>query len=61
MKSQMKGADRSGAQFAVIVGTDELAAGSVVLRPLRTEKTEGSGQSLVPRTDLIDHLKKALP
>ena len=26
MKAQMKAADRSGAQFAIIIGTDELAA-----------------------------------
>ena len=35
MKVQMKAADRSGAAFAVIVGSDELAAGTVVVRPLR--------------------------
>lgn len=56
MKSQMKVADRSGAAYAVIVGTDELADGTVVLRPLRTE----SGQQAIPRIELLDHLKKAL-
>ena len=35
MKSQMKAADRSGAAVAVIIGDDELAAGAVVVRPLR--------------------------
>ena len=35
MKSQMKAADRSGAHVAVIVGSDELAAGTAVVRPLR--------------------------
>ncbi len=57
MKSQMKAADRSGAAYAVIVGTDELAAGEVALRPLRSDR----GQSAVPRTDLLQHLQKALP
>ena len=36
MKSQMKSADRSGASLAVIVGSDEVADGSVTLKPLRT-------------------------
>ena len=35
LKSQMKAADRSGARVALIVGPDELAAGTVSLRPLR--------------------------
>jgi histidyl-tRNA synthetase len=65
MKSQMKAADRSGATFAVIVGSNELAEGTVVLRPLRAERTStgqmGDGQSTVARIELIDHLKKALP
>jgi histidyl-tRNA synthetase len=56
MKSQMKQADRSGAAVAVIVGSDELASGTVVLRPLR----ESSGQRAVARGDLLDHLTKAL-
>ncbi|MBI4884066.1 MAG: histidine--tRNA ligase [Actinobacteria bacterium] len=59
MKSQMKAADRSGAQFAVIVGSDELAAGSVVVRPLRAERTEDS-QTTIPRLDLISYMQKAL-
>ena len=64
MKSQMKAADRSQATFAVIVGTDELAAGTVVVRPLRAERPAegaGSGQFSVPRHDLIAQLQKALP
>jgi histidyl-tRNA synthetase len=57
MKSQMKGADRSGATFAVIIGSNELEAGTIVVRPLRAEE---ASQASIPRTDLIDHLKKAL-
>jgi histidyl-tRNA synthetase len=57
MKSQMKAADRSGAAYAVIVGSNELEAGTVVVRPLRAAE---SSQAPIPRTDLIDHLKKAL-
>jgi histidyl-tRNA synthetase len=65
MKSQMKSADRSRALLAVIVGTDELAAGTLVVRPLRAERTDtdappAAGQYSIARHDLIDHLKKAL-
>ena len=37
MKAQMKLANRSGASHAVIIGDDELAAGTVVVKPLRTD------------------------
>ena len=73
MKSQMKGADRSGASFAVIVGSNELDAGTVVVRPLRAERshnadgtlritddTRDSTQVTIPRTDLLQYLQKAL-
>jgi histidyl-tRNA synthetase len=36
LKSQMKKADASGAEFAVIVGTEELAAAAVTVKALRT-------------------------
>jgi histidyl-tRNA synthetase len=35
MKAQMKRADRTGARYAIILGPDEIAAGKVVLKPLR--------------------------
>jgi histidyl-tRNA synthetase len=57
MKSQMKAADRSGAALALIVGSDELAAGTVVVRPLRGEARD---QTPVHRSELIDTVKKAL-
>jgi histidyl-tRNA synthetase len=62
MKSQMKAADRSGAAFAVIVGSNELEAGTVVVRPLRAELSDdtASGQAVVTRTDLLDHLTKVM-
>ena len=62
MKSQMKVADRSGAAFAVIVGSNEVEAGTVVVRPLRAEPAgpdTASGQAVVPRSDLILHIRKA--
>ena len=64
MKSQMKAADRSGARYAVIIGTDEVDAVAVVVRPLRGGSTVGAdradAQTTVPRTDLITHLQEAL-
>lgn len=41
MKAQMKAADRSGARFAIIIGTDELEGKEVTLRDLR-----GDGQQI---------------
>ncbi|MFN0092928.1 MAG: histidine--tRNA ligase [Acidimicrobiales bacterium] len=66
MKAQMKAADRSGARLAVIVGGDELAAGTVTLRTLRTLPTSHDGaaaaerQRSVPRAELVSHLKETL-
>lgn len=56
MKSQMKTADRSGAAYAVIVGTDELAAGTVTVKPLRG----GGDQTVVERPTLTPYLLKVL-
>ncbi len=55
MKSQMKAADRSGARWAVIVGEDELAAGTVLLRPLR----EAGDQMSIPRNELTPFIQRA--
>ncbi|HCW90152.1 MAG TPA: histidine--tRNA ligase, partial [Marinobacter sp.] len=35
-KSQMKKADRSGAEYALILGENEVASGTVSLKPLRS-------------------------
>ena len=59
MKSQMKSADRSGAKFGVIIGSDELDAAAVVVRPMRADDRSGT-QTIIPRTDLIAYLQKAL-
>ena len=65
MKSQMKGADRSGAAYAVIIGTNELEAGTVVVRALRAQHSAAddtaAGQVIIPRGDVVPHLRKALP
>jgi histidyl-tRNA synthetase len=39
-KSQMKRADASGAQYALIIGEDELKAREVSMKPLRSEQTQ---------------------
>ena len=64
MKSQMKVADRSGAIVAVIVGSDEIAAGVVTVRPMRGHDVPAHGESpsertqqSVSRPDLITHLR----
>jgi histidyl-tRNA synthetase len=44
VKAQMKGADRSGALAALIIGPEESTAGTVTLRPLRG----GGDQRAVP-------------
>jgi histidyl-tRNA synthetase len=52
MKAQMKLANRSGARFAVIIGDDELVAGTVVVKPMR-----GEGEQIaVARAELSNHL-----
>ena len=57
MKSQMKAADRSGADVAVIVGPDEVAAGVVTLRALRDDRP----QQTVARAGLIETMRTWLP
>jgi histidyl-tRNA synthetase len=56
MKSQMKAADRSGAQLAVIVGPQEQEDGTATVRDLRGER----GQEVVRRGDLVAHVRKIL-
>ncbi len=47
MKSQFKKADASGARFALIFGSDELAQGMVSLKPLRAPETIGAPSTVV--------------
>ncbi|HEX5418890.1 MAG TPA: histidine--tRNA ligase [Gammaproteobacteria bacterium] len=41
-KAQMRRADKSGAEYAVIVGDEELAQGKLGFKPLRREEPQGS-------------------
>jgi histidyl-tRNA synthetase len=62
----MKRADASGAEYAVIVGESELAAGTAAVKPLRaaaTTEAAGTGaaaQRTVPMSALPDLLVDAL-
>jgi len=56
MKAQMKAADRSGAALAVIIGADEAADGTAVVRPMRG----GGEQHVVARPDLLAHVDALL-
>jgi histidyl-tRNA synthetase len=53
MKSQMKRAGASGAAVAIIVGEQEVADGTVVVRDLRT-----SEQDAVPRSEVVERVKR---
>jgi histidyl-tRNA synthetase len=57
MKAQMKLANRSGARFALIVGADELAAGTVVVKPMH-----GDGDQIaIDRSEISAHLAARIP
>jgi len=55
MKAQMKAADRSNARIAIIIGTDEVAAGTVVMRPM-----SGGEQMAIARATLIESIRKEI-
>jgi histidyl-tRNA synthetase len=52
----MKAANRSGAAYAVIVGSDEVESGTVAVRPLRGE----GEQVTIARDSLITDLHTRL-
>ena len=56
-KTQMKKADASGARYALIVGDDEAAAGTVTVKPLR----ETGEQRAVSARDIVNALQPASP
>lgn len=61
-KSQMKRADASGAAFAVVLGEDEIANGTVGVKPLRDTSSNGgkNEQHNVPAEDLTEFLINAM-
>ena len=52
MKSQMKVADKSGARFALLVGPQEMSAGEVTIRDLRSDDFEQT-QRRVARSEVV--------
>ena len=61
MKSQMRRADASGAEFAVIIGESELASESAAVKPLRVLPSgTRAEQRIVPLQILADTLVDAL-
>jgi histidyl-tRNA synthetase len=62
LKSQMKKADASGAEYAVIVGETELAARTAALKPLRASDSANGGgeQRIVPLDRIADELVNAM-
>jgi histidyl-tRNA synthetase len=57
MKAQLRAADHSGARVALIVGPDEVAEGTVSLKPLR-----GDGeQRIVQAADVVEAVRAAIP
>jgi histidyl-tRNA synthetase len=56
MKAQIKAADRSGAEYAVIVGTNELDEGVAVVRPLRSQ----AEQVAIARDGLVAELQQRI-
>jgi len=57
LKSQMKKADASGAEYALIVGAEELAARELTLKPLRAA---GATQQRLALDAVATHLVEAL-
>jgi histidyl-tRNA synthetase len=55
-KSQLKKADASGAEYAVIIGDDEAKSGEVTLKHLREE----APQQRVPANDVVEQLADLL-
>ncbi len=56
LKSQLKRADNSGARYALVIGDDEAAAGTVQVKSLR-----GEGEAFTcPRTELAAELSRRL-
>lgn len=60
LKSQMKKADASGARFAVFATEEELAAGTVGIKALRSDETRFAEQTALPFSEAQSALREAL-
>ena len=59
MKAQMKVADKSGARWALLVGPEELVAGEVTMKDLRSQDSD-QAQSRVARSEIVSTLSQLL-
>ena len=57
-KSQFKKADKSGAEFAVILGEDEVNAGTIALKHLRLENDAETQQQTLVHSEAIAFLQR---
>jgi histidyl-tRNA synthetase len=57
MKAQFKRADNSGANFALIFGADEVAAGTVTVKALRDAAVEQQSWSVNDLSSLVSRLQ----
>ena len=57
MRSQMRSADRSGAEIALIIGEQELADQTVAIRMLRGDKAP---QTVVARDEILNQVQQLL-
>jgi len=55
-KNQLKRADQSGAKLALILGAEECAAGTIAIKPLRTEEPQQSCE----QGKLVDRVRQLL-
>lgn len=61
MKSQMKSADRSGAAYVLIVGSDEAEAGTVVLRSMRSDAPQQTIERVAAVATIAERLSEDRP
>ena len=59
IKSQMKKADASGAEFAVIIGDEECAAGEVSLKSLRRESAQERFAAATAASRIVEKLTQS--
>ena len=57
MRSQMRSANRSGAEIALIIGDQEVSEETVAIRMLRDDE---SGQIVVPRNAVVSEVESLL-
>ncbi|MBL1263684.1 histidine--tRNA ligase [Candidatus Methylomicrobium oryzae] len=57
-KSQFKKADKSGAEFAVILGDDEVSRGEIAVKPLRLENAAETSQASMSERQAVDFFRQ---